>query len=125
MLCVVYVDDTIFAGPDAAELDKMIKSLTNDHGGTKSSYELEAEGSVQDFLGINITQVSDKSFHLTQTGLIKKILEKTGMTDAASKTTPALRRRWAPTRMEFHLTSHGNMPQWLECVCIWERIATG
>ena len=89
MLCVVYVDDTIFAGPDAAELDKMIKSLTDDHGGTKSSYELEAEGSVQDFLGINITQVSDKSFRLTQTGLIKKILEKTGMTDAASKTTPA------------------------------------
>jgi hypothetical protein len=92
MLCVaVYVvDDTIFTGPDAAELDKMIKSLlTDDHGGTKSSYKLEGEGSVQDFLGINITQVSDKSFHLTQTGLIKKILEKTGMTDAASKATPA------------------------------------
>jgi hypothetical protein len=69
----------------------MIKSLTDDHGGgTKSSYELEAKGSVQDFLGINISQVSNKSFHLTQTGLIKKIVEKTGrMTDAARKTTPA------------------------------------
>jgi histone deacetylase 1/2 len=90
MLCVVYVDDTIFAGPDAAKkLDKMIKSLTDDHGETKSSYELEAEGSLQDFLGINIAQVSDKSFRLTQqTGLIKKILEKTGMTDVACKTMP-------------------------------------
>jgi hypothetical protein len=39
--------------------------------------KLEAEVSVQDFLGINITQVSEKSFHLRQTGLIKKILEKT------------------------------------------------
>ena len=39
--------------------------------------KLGAEVSVQDFLGINITQVSEKSFHLMQTGLIKKILEKT------------------------------------------------
>jgi hypothetical protein len=37
MMCVVYVDDTIFAGSDAAELDKMIKSLTDDHGRTKQT----------------------------------------------------------------------------------------
>jgi hypothetical protein len=89
MICVVYVDDTIFAGPDGVKLDAMIHSLTDDHGGTKSKYELEAEGSVQDFLGINITQVSDKSFRLTQTGLIKKILEKTMLLDSRAKTTPA------------------------------------
>jgi hypothetical protein len=89
MICVVYVDDTIFTGPDATKLDAMIHSLTNDHDGTKSKYELESEGRVQDFLGINITPVSDKSFRLTQTGLIKKILEKTMMSDARIKTTPA------------------------------------
>jgi hypothetical protein len=89
MICVVYVDDTIFAGPDGDELEKMIHSLTEDHGGTKTKYELESEGSVQDFLGINITQLSEKSFRLTQTGLIQKILEKTMMIDARTKSTPA------------------------------------
>jgi hypothetical protein len=89
MLCVVYVDDTIFAGPDASKLDDMIRSLSDDHGGTKSKYELQAEGTVQDFLGINIKQISERSFRLTQTGLIQKILTKTNLLDARAKTTPA------------------------------------
>jgi hypothetical protein len=89
MLCVVYVDDTIFAGPDASKLDEMIQSLSDDSGGTKTKYELQAEGTVQDFLGINIKQISERSFRLTQTGLIKKILTTTHLLDARTKSTPS------------------------------------
>ena len=89
MLCVVYVDDTIFAGPDANEIEKMIASLHDDHDNTKHKFHLESEGEVQDFLGINIKKIEGNTYQLTQTGLTKKVLEYTGMDSAHAISTPA------------------------------------
>jgi hypothetical protein len=72
MICVVHIYDSIFAASNAAWLDKMSNSFSDNHGGTKSIYELEVEGTVQDFLSINMTQVSKTSFQLSQTGFIKR-----------------------------------------------------
>jgi hypothetical protein len=89
MLCVVYVDDTIFAGPDANEIEKVIASLHDDHDNTKHKFHLESEGEVQDFLGINIKKIEGNTYQLTQTGLTKKVLEYTGMDSSHAISTPA------------------------------------
>ena len=56
MICVVYVDDTILAGPDAAELEKVITSLGVRDEEKRYKFELRDEGAVGDFLGILIEQ---------------------------------------------------------------------
>jgi hypothetical protein len=92
MICVVYVDDTIFAGPDATKLEAEINSLGDEKSPTgeiQHKFDLKSEGSIEDFLGINFKQVGPNKFVLTQTGLIKKILEAASMTDCHTKSTPA------------------------------------
>jgi hypothetical protein len=53
-ICVVYVDDTIFAGPDALLLEREIKSLGVKEDQCNRSFQLRDEGEVGDFLGIRI-----------------------------------------------------------------------
>ena len=52
MICVVYVDDTIIAGPDSSEIEKLISSLGVATDEQRHSFELRDEGEVGDFLGI-------------------------------------------------------------------------
>ena len=54
MICVVYVDDTILAGPDADEIEKVITSLGVCDEEKHYKFELRDEGAVGDFLGIRI-----------------------------------------------------------------------
>ena len=70
IICVVYIDDTILAGPNAKELDKMITSLGIADDEKRHTFELRDEGEVGDFLGIRIQKRGTKKFCLTQTGLI-------------------------------------------------------
>ena len=49
MICVIYVDDTIVAGPDADALEEMIKSLGIVGEGQRHIFELLDEGEVCDF----------------------------------------------------------------------------
>jgi uncharacterized protein (DUF58 family) len=58
-ICVVYVDDTIFAGPDADKLSAEIKSLGVSSDETHHSFQLRDEGEVGDFLGIRIAKKAD------------------------------------------------------------------
>jgi hypothetical protein len=53
-ICVVYVDDTIFAGPDAKMLEQEIRSLGVASDECDHSFQLRDEGEVGDFLGIRI-----------------------------------------------------------------------
>jgi hypothetical protein len=89
MICVVYVDDTIFASLDINDLDAMIVSLGINTADQKHTFALRNEGEVSAFLGIQIAKTGDNEFFLTQTGLIDKVLAVTQMTDCNGCETPA------------------------------------
>ena len=74
ILCVVYVDDTIFAGADSAELENEIRLLGVHDTEQQHTFQLRNEGEVGAFLGIQITKTGPRSFQLFQTGLISKVL---------------------------------------------------
>jgi hypothetical protein len=78
-ICVVDVDDKIFAGPEAALLEQEIKSLGVESDECHHSFQLRDEGEVGDFLGIRIEKHKNNSFLLTQTGLIAKVIKAGGM----------------------------------------------
>jgi hypothetical protein len=50
-ICILYVDDTIFSGPDALLLEREIKSLGVKEDQGDHSFQLRDEGEVGDFLG--------------------------------------------------------------------------
>jgi hypothetical protein len=89
MICILYVDDAIFAGPDPKALEEMIKSLGVSDEEKRHSFSLRSEGEVGDFLGIRIDKINARSFKLTQLGLIEKVLQASGMVDCRGVSTPA------------------------------------
>jgi hypothetical protein len=90
MICVVYVDDTIITGPDSVAIDKEIVGLGVSKDEQCHKFELRDEGEVGDFLGIRIEKAGPKKFHLTQTGLINKVLKEVDMENCNTVNTPAL-----------------------------------
>ena len=64
MICIVYVDDTILAGPDSKELEMMISSLGIAEDEQQHKFELRDEGEVGDFLGICIEKTNRNQFCL-------------------------------------------------------------
>jgi hypothetical protein len=89
IICVVYVDDTIFAGPDRALIDAEIKGLGVSSKEKSHSFYLRDEGEVGDFLGIRITKNGPITFELTETGLINKVLTDAGLEECRGVSTPA------------------------------------
>ena len=89
LICVVYVDDTIFAGAAVEELEKEITALGISTSEQRHTFHLRNEGSVSAFLGIQIEKTGPNTFHLSQTGLIAKVLAATNMTDCNGCDTPA------------------------------------
>ena len=89
MICVVYVDDTIIAGPDSQAIEEEIRLLgiTNDE--FQHKFQLRDEGEVGDFLGIRIKKVGKNSFNLSQPGLIEKVLTASNMLDSRPTATPS------------------------------------
>ena len=67
IIYVLYIDGSIFAGPDKREIDKTITVM-------KTKLDLTKEGDLKDFLGVNIEKC-DGGFWLTQPQLINQILE--------------------------------------------------
>ena len=89
LICVVYVDDTIFAGADVPALEREITALGISTKEQRHTFHLRNEGSVSAFLGIQIEKTGPSTFHLTQTGLIAKVLAATNMTNCNGCDTPA------------------------------------
>jgi len=84
MILVLYVDDTGIAAKDPNDIDALVKALR------AKGFELTQEGSFSEFLGIKITASSDgKSVHMTQRGLIDKIVSSTGLEQSNLNWTPA------------------------------------
>ena len=84
MICLVYVDDCIFFARKGTVIEAMIHDL-------QKNFELTIEDDANAYLGISVCKDEEsKKIHLTQTGLIDKILETTGMKDCNPNATPAL-----------------------------------
>ena len=89
VICVVYVDDTIFAGPDVKKLEAEIKGLGVPSDEVQHTFELRNEGEVGDFLGIRIKKTGPREFYLTQEGLTDKAILSCNMENCNSSETPA------------------------------------
>ena len=82
MIAISWVDDVVFVAHDSKKIEAMIQKLKD------AGYDLDTEGEISAFLGIQIDKVQD-SFSLTQTGLISKIIKYARMEDCNSDRTPA------------------------------------
>jgi hypothetical protein len=84
VICLVYVDDTLFYSPKPEYIDEVIQKLRD------AEMDLEEEGSVAGFLGVHIERnEKDGSIKLTQKGLIKRIIETLNIQHLPIKHTPA------------------------------------
>ena len=95
-MCVIYVDDTIFTGPNQTQIDKEIKLLGIKQPNEESPFEFRDEGELSAFLGIKIEKTKDGKFNLTRPGLIEKVLVASGMIDSNSNSTPSALEHLGP-----------------------------
>jgi hypothetical protein len=64
----IYTDDSILAGPDADELDRILEEIK------LAGLDITHEVGLDDFLGVNIDRRDDGTIYLTQPRLIQSIL---------------------------------------------------
>jgi hypothetical protein len=69
VICLVYVDGNLFFSPDQASIAEVIAKLKLE------GLELEIEDDIAGFLGVHIDRKHDGTIHLTQTGLIGRIIK--------------------------------------------------
>ena len=83
---VLYTDDSLLAGPDMDEINKIVEDLK------KAKLNITDEGDIQDFLGVNIDMKKDGTIHLTQPHLIDQIISDLGLTqeNVKIKETPSM-----------------------------------
>ena len=76
VMYVLYTDDSILAGPTSlSDIDQVIAEMRG------HALDITEEGTVVDFLGVNIDKRDDRTFHLSQPSLIASILEELGLQD--------------------------------------------
>jgi Reverse transcriptase (RNA-dependent DNA polymerase) len=84
VICLVYVDDTLFYSPRMEYIDEAIKQLR------ERGMDLEVEGEVAGFLGVHINRnATENTITLTQSGLVKRVIEALEINDLPIKRTPA------------------------------------
>ena len=84
VLYVLYTDDTIITAPSDDLIDQAIQAIQS------TGLEVTDEGTIEDFLGVNITRQSDNTIHLHQPHLIDQILNDLHMDKSnATKEIPA------------------------------------
>ena len=89
IMCVVYIDDSIIAGPDSKHIDESAKDLGVNTQDYIHNFQLRDEGEVGDFLGIRIEKTGKRQFDLTQTELIDNVLKVSGMEESRPTNAPA------------------------------------
>ena len=89
VMYVLYTDDSILAGPDEKEIDNVIAKMR------QAKLDITIEGTLEDFLGVNIDRKDDGTIHLTQPHLIDSILRDLNLDDekVKTKTIPACSSR--------------------------------
>ena len=86
MILMSCVDDLSATGPDATKIEGLFTDLE------KAGFALTREETGDDvfhFLGIELNMEEEGKIKFTQKGLIKKLLETTGMTECNGQRTPA------------------------------------
>jgi len=84
IICLIYVDDTIFFAKNQEIIDDMISNL-------KKDFDLTDEGDVDAFLGVQFDYLEDGQIKMSQTGLIQQILKDVGIeNDSKCHDTPAV-----------------------------------
>ena len=83
MMLVIFVDDCGLSVSDPTKIDWFVNELR------KRGFELQVEGDFTAFLGVGIERLPDGRIHMSQTGLIKKILKATSMEDCNPNWSPA------------------------------------
>ena len=118
VICIVYVDDCLFFAKDAKHIEDVVDNLRK--AGFELNYE---EQSVTGFLGLametkyaqcrgtNDNSTRQKVIKFTQTKLIDRVLDLTGMQQCNGCDTPALQQplgadKEGPKRKEAHLWSY-------------------
>ena len=81
ILVAVYVDDILFAGANKQRIQEVYELLA-------SEFEMKMLGDVDTFLGIQVFRDENGCIHINQERKISNLLERLGLTDAYSKTTP-------------------------------------
>ncbi|GFH58525.1 hypothetical protein CTEN210_15001 [Chaetoceros tenuissimus] len=100
IICVVYVDDTLFFAKDDKIIDNHISKLK------KLGFDLTEEGDVTAFLGVEISKDENGVITMTQTGLIDNILALLGLKDESKQhKTPA-------TSPPLHTDTGGNQREY-------------
>jgi Reverse transcriptase (RNA-dependent DNA polymerase) len=87
-----YVDDGIFYHADQATIDKHISDLL------QRGFDIEVEQeNLPGYLGVQIDTVDENTLHLTQTGLIDRIILALNLdVDSTKRYTPATATLWPP-----------------------------
>jgi len=84
-IIVMYVDDCTIISRTKADVDKIYKELK------RRNYKLTDEGTLEDYLGLQIKHYDDGSFRVSQPMLIERILASIpGMQFARSTKSPAI-----------------------------------
>jgi len=83
VICLTYVDDSLFFARDQKDIDEVIRKLRDDQG-----MKLTEENDVAGFLGVHIQREDDK-VTLTQAGLAQRIVTALGCDDLPAVDTPA------------------------------------
>jgi hypothetical protein len=80
---LVYVDDTLIMGPSQAEIQDMVDLLAE-------NFDIEDQGDVSDYLGVQVKHREDGSIEMTQQHLIQQVLHDLGMQENSKEfATPA------------------------------------
>jgi hypothetical protein len=81
---IVYTDDGIFTSPDNKEEDKAINDM-------KTLFNINHQGNLKDYFGINVEKLPNSDIKLTQPHLINQIITKLKLPlKSANQMTPAL-----------------------------------
>ena len=85
LVAVVYVDNVLFFSRSEKRIDSMIASL-------REEFEFNVEGTVENFLGLNIVHHDDGRIEFLQTGLIDRVPTELGLMDCSPVAYPAERK---------------------------------
>jgi hypothetical protein len=117
VICLVYVDDTLFFSPKEDFINEVIDKLS------KADLDLEVEDSVAGFLGVHIDRNTENgTVKLTQSGLAKRVVEALNVGAQPRKFTPALKNPLVKDEHGEPPNGHITTRASLECFNIYKVI---
>ena len=113
MIKVLYVDDCGIASTDMSEIDAFIDRLNAEF------FESTKECDFNAYLGIKFHRnLKNNTITMTQPGLIKKVVEATGMTLCSTNKPPLHKQQLAQILKDLQSRKTGSIHLWLECYFI-------